>query len=225
MEAFPQGFEPTFIPERLSAPRNTPVPSDAHRQIGLKNVFTCSMADLFGKWVPHEWIEAVLATVRSNPQWNFLFLTKFPQRLAEFAFPPNAWVGTTIDAQARLANAERAFANVKAAVRGLSIEPMLEPLTFEHLEYFDWLAIGGASASSETPKWHPPLEWVVDLERQARAVGAQIYHKDNLYDVRDHQQFPGAEPRRAVDVADAFHMGYLQRDVLQPRSYAREMTA
>jgi protein gp37 len=123
-----------------------------------------------------EWIEAVQATVRSNPRWNFLFLTKFPQRLAES--PSNAWVGTTIDALARLSNAERAFANLKATVRWLSIEPMLEPLRFEHLESFNWLAIGGTSASSEIPEWHPSLEWVVDLERQARAVGAQIYHKD-----------------------------------------------
>ena len=35
--------------------------------IGYRNVFTCSMADLFGRWVPVEWIEAVLDSVRANP--------------------------------------------------------------------------------------------------------------------------------------------------------------
>jgi protein gp37 len=48
------------------------------------------MADLFGRWVPAEWIEAVLDSIRANPQWNSLLLTKFPKRLAEFQFPDNA---------------------------------------------------------------------------------------------------------------------------------------
>jgi protein gp37 len=219
--AFQQGFEPTFLPERLGAPKNTSVPALAGKQIGWRNVFTCSMADLFGKWVPREWIEMVLDIVRDNSQWNFLFLTKFPQRLSEFDFPPNAWVGTTVDAQARIKNAEAAFAKVRASVRWLSIEPLLEPLKFEHLEHFDWLAIGGASASSETPAWHPPLAWVADLEHQAQLVGAKVYHKSNLYEPR--REYPGSPVHEPLHVADVFHMRYLQRDVLEPRKYAAEM--
>ena len=218
---YPQGFVPTFIPERLDAPRNTPVPPTATSDIGYGNVFTCSMADLFGKWVPREWIDAVLQSVNTNPQWNFLFLTKFPQRLAEFEFPDNAWVGTTVDAQARVKVAEKAFAQVKAKVRWLSLEPLLEPLQFERLDLFDWLVIGGASPSNETPGWHPPLEWVADLEHQARAAGVRVYHKTNLYERR--REYPGASVAEPITIADAFHMRYLQRDVLEPRSYAREM--
>ena len=89
------------------------------------------MADLFGRWVPGEWIERILATVAANPQWNFLFLTKFPKRMSEFVIPPNAWMGTTVDLQARVANAEKVFEKVKASVRWLSIEPMLEPLRIQ----------------------------------------------------------------------------------------------
>ena len=84
------GFSPTLWPERLAAPAHHAVPSDASEKISRKNVFVCSMADLFGRWVPDEWIEAVLATARSNAQWNFLFLTKFPRRMSEFAIPGNA---------------------------------------------------------------------------------------------------------------------------------------
>jgi protein gp37/ParB-like chromosome segregation protein Spo0J len=218
---FPQLFEPTFLPERLGAPRNTKVPLEARQDTGYRNVFTCSMADLFGRWVPREWIDAVLAQVAANPQWTFLFLTKFPQRLAEFEFPINAWVGTTVDAQARVRNAEEAFANVRATVRWLSLEPLLEPLRFERLHLFDWLVIGGASPSTETPAWHPPLSWVADLERQARAVGARVYHKTNLYDrIRE---YPGVERTQPLNVADAFHMRYLQRDILQPSEYETEV--
>jgi len=94
---YPEKFQPTFRPERLSAPHNTPVPKEAETDVRAKSVFTVIMGDLFGKWVPQAWIDAVLAEVRAAPQWNFLFLTKFPQRLAEIAWPENAWVGTSVD--------------------------------------------------------------------------------------------------------------------------------
>jgi len=135
----------------LLAPRAQTSPKEATFDTRLKNVFTGSMADIFGRWVPQAWIEAVLAQVRAAPEWNFLFLTKFPNRMAEFDDPENAWLGTTVDLQAREANAEKAFAQVHAKVKWLSVEPMLEPLQFARLELFNWIVIGGASASSQTP--------------------------------------------------------------------------
>lgn len=182
MRFYDQKFEPSFLPDRLTAPQNTVVPSVASNDIGYRNVFTCSMADLFGRWVPTEWIEAVLDAVRAAPQWNFLFLTKFPIRLSEFEFPDNAWVGTTVDCQVRVKNAEKAFRNVKAAVKWLSCEPMLEPLHFTDLSMFQWIVIGGASSSTQTPEWHPPREWVIDLEKQAATTSCEIYEKTNLLD-------------------------------------------
>jgi protein gp37 len=106
--------------------------------------------------VPAEWIEAVLASMRGAPQWSFLCLTKFPKRMAEFAIPENVWMGTTVDLQARVPAAEAAFERINCAVKWLSVEPMLEPLTFRRLDLFDWVVIGGASRSSATPAWHPP---------------------------------------------------------------------
>ncbi len=192
-------FVPTFHPKRLTAPSNTRVPGqtgDAVKDMGNRNVFTCSMADLFGKWVPQEWIEAVLAQVDANPQWNFLFLTKFPVRLAEFEFPDNAWVGTTVDCQARVKNAERSFRRVKAAVKWLSVEPMLEPLRFNDLGAFQWIVVGGASSSTQTPEWHPPRDWSDDLRRQAEALGVRYYEKTNLIDrIR---QYPGVTTPASV---------------------------
>ena len=138
------------------------------------------MGDMFGRWVPQEWIETVLRVIRDAPQWNFLCLTKFPKRIAEFEIPPNAWIGTTVDLQARVAAAEAGFEGVEAGVKWLSCEPLLEPLRFKHLDRFDWIVIGGASASTETPEWRPPFEWVADLVRQARDAGVKVYFKTNL---------------------------------------------
>lgn len=188
--AFPDKFDPVVLLDRLVAPSRTQVPPTAAQDISYRNVFTCSMADLFGQWVPKEWIEAVLEVVRENPQWNFLFLTKFPIRMAEFEYPPNAWLGTSVDLQARVKNAERAMRNVKASVKWLSLEPLIEPLAFEDLSAFQWVVIGGASKSNQTPQWIPPRRWVFDLTLKAMNAGCMVYHKTNL-DSSRLKMFPG----------------------------------
>jgi len=178
---YPEKFEPVFHPWRLSAPQHTLLPEKAaETNVGEKNVFVCSMADLFGKWVPQGWIDAVLDTVRQHSQWNFLFLTKFPQKLSEQTFPDNAWVGTTVDRQHRVAVAEKAFANTKASVKWLSCEPLEERLDFSSLEMFDWIVLGGRSRSSQMPEFQPEWEWVEHLVEQARAANCMVYFKPNL---------------------------------------------
>jgi len=198
-------FEPSIWPARFAAPGNTTVPQIAEKDVAYRNVFTGSMADIFGRWVPEEWIRLVLDRVEKNPQWNFLFLTKFPQRVHEFGqLPKNAWMGTTVDCQERVANAERAFAKMGGGIKWLSVEPMLTPLKFTRLDMFDWVVIGGASRSANTPAWVPPFDWVADLHAQARAAGCAVYHKDNLgmgdgirlkefpWEKREAKQLPGA---------------------------------
>jgi protein gp37/ParB-like chromosome segregation protein Spo0J len=193
---YPEKFVPTFHPERLNAPRHMKVPEAARDNIGEKNVFVCSMADLFGRWVPDEWIESVMAEVRNSPQWNFLFLSKFPLRYEGIDFPDNAWVGTSVDEQRRVASAEKAFRNVKAKVKWLSCEPLRERLTFKSLEMFDWVVIGGQSVSSQAPAFQPPWEWVEHLHTQARAAGCQIYWKPNL------ETRPREYPGQQIELAD-----------------------
>jgi protein gp37 len=141
------------------------------------------------------------AVVRDNPQWNFLFLTKFPIRMAEFEYPPNAWLGTTVDLQARVKNAERAMRQVKASVKWLSLEPLIEPLHFDDLSAFQWIVIGGASASTQTPEWRPPRAWVWDLTMRARAAGCLVYHKTNLAEhrLKEFPSCPEAEPTEAPE--------------------------
>jgi protein gp37 len=138
------------------------------------------MADLFGPWIPDAWIEAVLQEVQNAPQCNFLFLTKFPTRLVEQKWPNNAWVGTTIDTQKRVAAVEKAFRRVKAKVKWLSCEPLLERLDFTALDLFDWIVIGGQSRSKQLPGSQPAQEWVEHLVQQARQAGCKIYFKPNL---------------------------------------------
>jgi protein gp37 len=169
---YPNGFEPTFFPNRLGAPAaKRPPKADT---IADRNIFTCSMADLFGKWVPGDWIQAVLDRAERNPQWRFLFLAKFPKRLTEFRFPSNAWVGASIDSQARVTSTEAAMVAVDAKVKWLSVEPMLEPIRLNRPELFDWVVIGGQTG----PKFHPPENWIQDLESQCANI--PVFEKTNL---------------------------------------------
>jgi protein gp37 len=182
---YPQGFEPTYHPDRLDAPINTKqIQPRWLDDTGHNGVFVCSMADLFGKWVPAEWIKSVLQSVSDNPQWEFLFLTKFPIRMAEFNYPPNVWLGTTVDKQWAVNRAEKAFGKIKASgfdgICWLSCEPMLERLTFSSLEMFDWVVMGGASRSSQTPEYKPPFDDINHLYNQARKDSLMVYQKTNL---------------------------------------------
>ena len=133
-----------------------------------------------------------------NPQWNFLTLTKFPLRAAELIYPKNVWIGTSIDLQARVKAAEEAFRQIECGVRWLSIEPMLEPLTFADPGLFDWVVIGGASRSSKTPEWTPPFAWIVRVASQFLDANpnVKIYLKTNGRP----REFPGLiTPERADD--------------------------
>ena len=147
---------------------------------GAQRVFVCSMADLFGAWVPRDWIEAVLEQVRACPQWTFLFLTKNPKRLAEFTWPDNAWVGATVDTQARVARTEDAFRNVTARIKWISCEPLTDDLRFRSLDLFNWVVIGAKSQTTRCVAGQPHWEWVENLIRQARAAGCRCYIKPNL---------------------------------------------
>lgn len=90
----PWGFSPTFRPYKLDEPRHWKKP---------RNIFVCSMADLFGAWVPVEWIRQVLEACDAAPQHRFLFLTKNPGRychLERAGIMPkgdNFWFGATFD--------------------------------------------------------------------------------------------------------------------------------
>ncbi len=184
---FPNGFEPTWHEERLSAPaameRSTsrkPVPDDPRERM----CFVCSMADLFGEWVPQEWIDAVLSAERQAPSWTFLHLTKNPGRYPHFYVPDNAWVGATVDCQARLEPALQALRDTCARVKFLSFEPLREfvEITAEDLvgASIDWVIIGGQSASSGEPARQPKWLWVWHLVDQATLAACDLYWKPNL---------------------------------------------
>ena len=184
----PYKFEPHFWPERLAAPRNTKIPKGKENEPGIRNVFTVSMGDLFGEWVPLSWIERIFYAIRKNPQWNFILLTKNPKRYIGFTFPHNCWIGATADTQERADIALDVFAKLNVPnIKFLSCEPLSEDISLGStvLSRFpaipiDWLIIGGQSGSTGMPAMQPKWEWVEKLLYQTRVFGVSIYFKPNL---------------------------------------------
>jgi protein gp37 len=172
-------FEPAFHEDRLDAPGNT--------KVGDTNlVFVCSMADLFGDWVPREWIEKVLQAVKDNPQWTYLFLTKNPERYLEFEFPKHCWLGATADIQSRADNAIKVFNSMdNRHIHFLSCEPLKEQIDISKADNLQWIIIGGQSKTSGAPAMQPQWAWVLKLLIAADRSQVPVYFKPNLL-VRPH---------------------------------------
>jgi protein gp37/ParB-like chromosome segregation protein Spo0J len=179
---YPAGFTPLFHHERLEAPANTSVPQRAQTEPAFGRVFVCSMADLFGAWVPQDWIDQVVASTVANPQWEYLYLTKFPQRYDRLQLPASGWIGASVDEQNRAEPTLAAMRKVSGVkVKWLSLEPLLEPVTFSTLEGIDWIVIGAQSENiGQNPAFAPNFEWIADLMTIARRDGCKVWLKTNL---------------------------------------------
>jgi len=134
---FSFGFDPTIYRNRLDEPLKKTKPS---------KIFVCSMADLFGEWVPDEWIWEVF-NVAMESNHKYLFLTKNPKRYdkavdyfcgEERGSEPehwnNFWFGTTITCQA---DTERIkpLTSFSEGHKFLSIEPLMEEVKLDLSEY------------------------------------------------------------------------------------------
>jgi len=175
-------FEPTFHPERLNAPKNTKVPKSD--EPASRNVFLVSMGDLWGKWVPDDHIQQVLDVCRESPEWNFLCLTKYPERYLKFDLPENCWIGITGNTQKRMDKAVKIFRKLREKgvknVLFVSCEPLEENVRIPENSFINLVIIGARSRTTELPASQPEWKWIEDLLYDARSEGAYMYFKDNL---------------------------------------------
>ena len=190
---YPFDFQPTFHQYRLGEPAAWTKP---------RTIFVCSMADLFGDWVPDEWIREVFEACGAAPQHRYMFLTKNPKRYAELRAkgirpPANSWIGTsaTTDAEAK----EQTFAlsecwNVNANWF-VSVEPILEPISSEALQdlgAMHWVIIGAETGNSKN-KVIPERKWVDEIVDACAKVGTPLFMKASLRELMGNdfkQEFP-----------------------------------
>ena len=197
---YPNGFEPTFHKYRLDAPHNTAKPVSDDPRNG--RVFVCSMADLFGKWVPKEWIDDVFDTCLAEPKWEYLFLTKWPARYSKLPLIPRAWYGASVIQQSDVKRVESDMAKIPQGdiVRWISLEPMLGPIEFGNLSWCDLVVVGGQTSTTQptgyVPEFAPEFEWVSDVYQQCKEAGVPCYLKANLGLKSPGMRLPHPLPRR-----------------------------
>lgn len=170
---YPYGFAPTFHRYRLGDP--------ASKTKG-KTIFVCSMADLFGPWVPTKWIVDVMDACLAAPQHRYLFLTKFPERylkLEQVALLPhqeNFWYGATAT------EPSMSLLDAKHLNTFASIEPMLKRFGRPErgaLDSINWFILG-AETGSRKGKVVPDRVWVQEVVDFCRETGKSVFMKDSL---------------------------------------------
>ncbi len=140
-------------------------------------VFVNSMGDLFHEEVPLEFIRRVFEVMECTPRHTYQLLTKRAERLAEVAplvrWPRNVWMGVTVEDSPRLTRVEL-LREVPAAVRFLSLEPLLGPLSDLGLDGIDWVIAGGESGPGARPM---QAEWVVEIRDLCVDSGVPFFFK------------------------------------------------
>jgi protein gp37 len=193
------GFRVTLHPDQLTLPLRWGKP---------KMIFVNSMSDLFHEVVPDEYIKKVFATMVKADWHIFQILTKRAERLVKLApqlpWPSHVWQGVSVESQAYIKRVP-ALQKVPAAVRFLSVEPLLGPIGNLPLNGVHWVIVGGESG----PR-HRPIkpEWVREIRKQCLTAEVPFFFKQwggrtaksggRILDGRTWDQMPAVENDRTL---------------------------
>ena len=170
---YEQGFDLRLVPGKLGEPLKWRAP---------KMIFVNSMSDLFHDLVPDSYIVAV-ARVMVAAKWHtYQVLTKRSQRLRDLlnnklrfaAEQPHIWWGVSVEDKKYGLPRIEDLRNVRAAVRFLSVEPLLEDLGKMNLRGVDWMIVGGESGAGARPM---KKEWVLRLRDQCQSSEIPFFFK------------------------------------------------
>lgn len=166
-KAFPNGFEFTIHPDRLSQPQRWRKPA---------RIFVNSMSDLFHEEMLLDFLKQVFQVMNDTPRHTFQILTKRGDRLAELApelsWTPNIWMGVSIESQ-RYVHRIEFLRKVPATVRFLSCEPLLGHLDLD-LTGIHWVIVGGESGKGYRTM---ESEWAISIQRQCEAANTAFFFK------------------------------------------------
>lgn len=154
--------------DRLNQPRRWKKP---------RTIFVNSMSDLFHDAVPTSFISKVFDVMKDCPQHVFQILTKRSERLLELSpqldWPLNVWMGVSVEDDRVLARIDH-LREVPAAIRFLSLEPLIGPLKNLNLEGIDWAIVGGESGPGA--RTMRPI-WVDAIRQQCASEGVAFFFK------------------------------------------------
>src|SRR5205823_2432911 len=180
---YEQGFDLRLVPEKLAEPLRWKTP---------KMIFVNSMSDLFHKDVPDDYVEAVCRVMERANWHTYQVLTKRSSRMRNLlqgrlrfaAELRHVWWGVSVEDRAHGLPRVEHLRQAPAAVRFLSVEPLLEDLGEINLDGIHWVIVGGESGPGARPM---RKEWVLSLRDQCRAEGIAFFFK----------QWGGVQKKRA----------------------------
>ncbi len=202
------GFKLTLQPQALDIPRGWKKP---------RVIFVNSMSDLFHKSVPLNYIKRVFRVMNDCSQHQFQILTKRPERAAQVAskltWSPNIWMGTSIEDD-RVIHRLPALQEIPAAIRFLSLEPLIGPLPHLKLNGIHWVIVGGESGPGSRPMNE---SWVTEIRDNCQKAKVPFFFKQwgginkkktgRLLDGEEHNDLPDvtieATGRNAEPIAAA----------------------
>ncbi len=202
--AYPHQFQPTFHRYRLNEPSGITKSS---------NIFVGSMTDLFGKWVPEQWIKQVFDACQVAPQHRYLFLTKNPDNLPMSSYiynnrfnkhDNNFWLGASVSTQSDLERVYKKMTNINGNTF-LSIEPLHGLIDLSRIDTGDVIYNGvtnigyylgggqkvngvkwviiGAETGNRKGKIVPKREWVQNIIEQCHTASVPVFMKNSLANI------------------------------------------
>lgn len=185
-----------------------------------RRIFVCAHGDLFHEAVPDEWIDRIFRVMSTAPRHTFQVLTKRAERMRRYlsdptvhgrirydARPPwplpNVWLGVSVEDQRRADERIPILLDTPAAVRWISAEPLLGPISLAAIDVdgetevlplgaewlgrsdeiegldlprLDWVVAGGESGPNARPM-HP--DWARSLRDQCAAADVPFLWKQN----------------------------------------------
>jgi protein gp37 len=142
-----------------------------------QTIFVNSMSDLFQDGVPEEFILRVF-DVMNRAWWHrFQVLTKRSERVAELSdhlpWAPNVWMGVSVENQKYCYRIDD-LRKTRAAIKFVSLEPLLGPLPNLDLTGIDWAIVGGESGPGARPMNE---SWVLEIRQECRRSGTAFFFK------------------------------------------------
>ncbi len=170
---YESGFDLRLIPEKLTQPFYW-------RQ--RRMVFVNSMSDLFHEDVPDDYIVKIVRVMQLAFWHTFQVLTKRAERLRDLldsklrfaAEESNIWWGVSVENRKQGLPRVDQLRDAPAAVRFLSVEPLLESLGSIELAGIHWMIVGGESGAGARPIEE---SWVLDLRDQCRKAEVAFFFK------------------------------------------------
>lgn len=168
LEKYKDGFEIRLHPNDLILPYSWKKP---------QVIFVNSMSDLFHQNIPDEFIKRVFGVMNDCNRHIYQVLTKRSDNLkrlsSELLWSSNIWMGVSVENEKVLGRVDD-LRDCGAAIKFLSLEPLIGPLPSLDLTGIDWVIVGGESGPGARPMRE---KWVQDILKKCAEFDVPFFFK------------------------------------------------